>query len=58
MKHYTSGIDSVVSNKSGHDLAIARKKVDVLPDVKTAVPDVMALKSEYFMSQCPSSGCD
>lgn len=53
-----SGAYFVVSNKSEHDLAIARQKIDYLQEVKTAVPDVVNLKSEYFLSRCPSSGCD
>ena len=53
-----SGAYFVVSNQSDHDLQIARKKVATFQEVKSAVPDVVELNSEYFLQECPSKGCD
>lgn len=53
-----SGAYFVVSNQNDHDLQIARKKVATFQEVKIAVPDVTALKSEYFLQKCPSTECD
>lgn len=55
---FPSGAYFVVSNQDDRDSTIARKKVPAVQDVKTAVPDVAVLKSEYFLQKCPSNGCD
>jgi hypothetical protein len=54
-----TGAYFVVSNQVDHDSRIARTKaVGAFQDVKSAVPDVGELKSEYFLQKCPSQGCD
>ena len=53
-----SGAYFIVSNQNDHDLQIARKKVGAFQEVKTAVPDVAELKSEYFLRECPSKECE
>ena len=53
-----SGAYFVVSDQIDHDVQIARKKDSAFQEVKTSVPDVTELKSEYFLQECPSKKCD